>query len=333
MERCRQVEMKTRKSAFILMEMVLAVIVIILAVVMIRGENGKARDKISVIIPNSDDNQWAAFRYGLKMAAEDQGVELFVVNTEGALSAEEEKEIIEREIGNGADAVIVQPVPGEGTEEMLKQIGKKVPVMLVEYAASADRKDSELSITGPDNYAMGVTLAEKLLEDYRGNIDGKTLRIISGTNGSEAVIKRVQGFRDTLEGMDVEINWSVSRSFFRGGGENFLKTRPKTDFVIALDDNSLIAAGKCSAENDLHGALVYGIGRSTEAVYYLDTGNAECLVIPDEFNMGYQSMTEVAEALRNYFYKIQSRTISYKAIRTEELFTEENQKIIFTMSQ
>ena len=64
--------------------------------------------------------------------------------------------------------------------------------------------------------------------------------------------------------------------------------------MAALDDNSLTAAGECSASNNLHGAVVYGIGNSTEAVYYLDTGSVECLVVPDEFNVGYQSLTEMA---------------------------------------
>ncbi|MFR2836002.1 MAG: hypothetical protein ACLTCI_04085 [[Clostridium] nexile] len=36
------------------------------------------------------------------------------------------------------------------------------------------------------------------------------------------------------------------------------------------------------------GELLYGIGQSTEAIYYLDKGIAECVVVPDEFNVGYQ---------------------------------------------
>ena len=71
----------------------------------------------------------------------------------------------------------------------------------------------------------------------------------------------------------------------------------EADFVIALDDESLVKAGTASEENNLHGAVVYGIGNSTEAVYCLDFGSAECLVVPDEFNVGYQSLTEVAESL------------------------------------
>ena len=57
------------------------------------------------------------------------------------------------------------------------------------------------------------------------------------------------------------------------------------DFVIALDDNSLTAAGECAAANNLHGAIIYGIGNSTEAVYFLDTGAVECLVVPDMWDI------------------------------------------------
>ena len=78
---------------------------------------------------------------------------------------------------------------------------------------------------------------------------------------------------------------------------------------------------------------MYGIGNSTEAVYYMDTGFAECLVVPDEFNVGYQSLTEAAESLKHSFPKMQDRTVSYTVIRRDTLFSKENQEVLFTMSQ
>ena len=70
-----------------------------------------------------------------------------------------------------------------------------------------------------------------------------------------------------------------------------------------------------------------------EAVYYLDTGIVECLVIPDEFSVGYQSLTEVAKNLNHFFHKMKNHTLSYTVLHREELFAEENQEILFTMSQ
>ena len=105
------------------------------------------------------------------------------------------------------------------------------------------------------------------------------------------------------------------------------------DFVIALDDSSLVSAGEAAAANNLHGSLVYGIGKSTEAVYYLDTGIAVCLIVPDEFNMGYQSLAEMSKKIKRSLYKMKGDTVSYTVLRQDNLFSKENQELLFTMSQ
>ena len=105
------------------------------------------------------------------------------------------------------------------------------------------------------------------------------------------------------------------------------------DFIIALDDDSLTAAGEGAAANNLHGAIVYGIGNSTEAVYYLDTGAVECLVVPDMFHVGYESLTELMNKLEKAFYEYENQEISYTIMRKENMFSKENQEVIFTMSQ
>ena len=117
---------------------------------MLLDRNGKEPYKVSVIIENSEDNQWAAFRYGLRMAARDRLTEVSVVPTEGIMTLEEEKELIKQEIYNGADGLILQPVPGSDTEEMLKKIEKKVPIMLVGSAAAVEEAET-FPVTQPDN--------------------------------------------------------------------------------------------------------------------------------------------------------------------------------------
>lgn len=324
--------MKNSKKIFILTEIALGFMVIILAFIMIREKNGRDLKKISVIVQNSDDNQWAAFKYGLEMAAQDKEVEVFVVNTGNIMTIEEEIDIIQDEIENGADAVIVQPVSCADGENLLKKVRNKVPVMLVECATVNDEEVSVFPVIKPDNYAMGQALAEELLKDYNGNIEGKTLGIVTENPDSEASARRRQGVEDALKDSGAKICWSVAGAY-EENKEAALEIQPKADIVIALDDDSLAVAGECSVYNNLHGALIYGIGNSTEAIYYLDTGIAECLIVPDEFNVGYQSLSETADRLGHYFYKMKSKTVSYAVIHREELFSPQNQEIIFTMSQ
>ena len=324
--------MKNNHKMFILIEGALAVLVLTLAGVMLSGNTSRNRDKVSVIVQDSDDNQWAAFKYGLQMAAADQEIEMFVVGTEGVMSVEEQESVIEQEIDNGADAVIVQPVPGTDAEAMLKRIEHSVPVMLAGSTASLEKEASALPVTEADNYEMGKTLAEEVLKDYGGNLKGKKLGIVTQTSESEAAVNLRNGFESVTEDTGAVTVWAVEGSFGEED-EISLDTLPKVDLVIALDDNSLTAAGAGAAANNLHGAVVYGIGNSTEAVYYVDTGCVECLVVPDAFNVGYQSLTEVAESLRNYFHEAGDRTVSHTVLRRDDLFSKENQELLFTMSQ
>lgn len=324
--------MKNGKRLFVFIEMALAAMVLMVALLMLRERRENGLEKVSVIVQNSDDNQWAAFRYGLEMAAEDYGVEVFVVSTGQSLTADEERELIETEIGNGAGAVIVNPVPGKFTMDMLKEIDARAPVILVESEAGESGASGLFPVVQPDNYEMGKLLAEELLRDYGGDIRGMTLGILSRTGESQASEERERGFRETLEGTGVKICWTL-RSF-RGEEEHDpLSVQPAVDVVAAFDDDSLTAAGECATAGGFSGAYIYGIGHSTEAAYYLDTGVAECVVVPDEFSVGYQSLAAAAGKLAPQFGGDREKMVSCTVIRRDTLFTEENQEILFTMSQ
>ena len=151
--------MKKGRKIFIITEAVLAVMMCLVAITMLWERRGENLDQISVIVRDSDDTQWSAFKYGLRMAAEDSGVEMFFVSTGEELTVEEQQQMIQTEIDNGADAVIVQPVPG--AEEMLLKMERKIPIMLVGDAPDV----SELPAVAPDNYDMGTALAKELLKD------------------------------------------------------------------------------------------------------------------------------------------------------------------------
>lgn len=323
--------MKNSRKVFILVEAALTVMALIAIMIMLGEKDGKGLQKVSVVVQESDDGEWNAFKYGLRMAAEDQGVEMFVVSAD-EMTTEEQEELIRQEIDNGADAVIVQPAPGEKTEKMLKKLEKKVPIMLVECAAGKDGEKSEIPVTEADNYEIGIALADELINDCGENLNGKILQIYSQKTDSEGIINCEKGLKKRLKDSGIEVQWSRAASLDENV-KNSLNEQEKADFIIALDDSSVVQAGEYAQAGKLKGAVVYGVGRSTEAVYWLDTGKVECLVVPDEFNIGYQSLTETAKTFKNSFYKMNSKTVSYTVIRQDTLFSKENQRILFTMSQ
>lgn len=321
--------MMNNKKGFVLTEVILMIMVIGLALMMISGQNKKALDKVSVILENAGDSQWSALKYGLKMAAEEQGIELAVVDVEEGLDAEAQKKVLEREIEDGADALIVQTVLDKNDQEVLKKIEKRVPVMLVGYEAEKGETRYDLPVIKEDNYEMGQALAEEMLKDFEGNIEEKKIGLLLASTDSNMLSSREGGFKDALEDKNANI-LELSLDSFLNREEN---TESKVDIVIALDDSNLTAIGEYLASSQPHGELLYGIGQSTEAIYYLDKGIAECVVVPDEFNVGYQSLSEVARKLDHYFENMKKQTVSYSVIRKETLFSKENQELLLTMSQ
>ena len=321
--------MMNNKKGFVLTEVILMIMVIGLALMMISGQNKKALDKVSVILENAGDSQWSALKYGLKMAAEEEGIELVVVDVEEGLDAEAQKKVFEREIEDGADALIVQPVLDKNDQEVLKKIEKRVPVMLVGYEAEKGETRYDLPVITEDNYEMGQALAEEMLKDFEGNREEKKIGLLLASTDSNMLSSRECGFKDALEDKNANI-LELSLDSLLDREEN---TESKVDIVIALDDSNLTAIGEYLASSQPHGELLYGIGQSTEAIYYLDKGIAECVVVPDEFNVGYQSLSEVARKLDHYFENMKKQTVSYSVIRKETLFSKENQELLLTMSQ
>ena len=60
--------MKNGKRSFILTEIILGMLVVILAFFMLYNKNEDKTERIAVIIPDIEESQWSAFKYGLKMA-------------------------------------------------------------------------------------------------------------------------------------------------------------------------------------------------------------------------------------------------------------------------
>lgn len=193
-------------------------------------------------------------------------------------------------------------------------------------------KKSAIPVTEPDQYDMGVALAGKLLENNNGNLRGKKIGIYTESSCSGADSKREKGVRDTLKDSGAKILWSVSRD--EGIKKKvILQSQRKVDIVLALDDTSLVEAGEAAKQNNLSGAIVYGIGNSTEAVYCLDTRWAESLIVSDEFTAGYQCVAETVKKLRTSFYQMENQKVPYTILTRQNLFSQENQDLLFTLSQ
>ena len=323
------------KSKFYFSVLILVFLVIIAwtSYVMINGEKEEKPYRISVIVNDSSNDRWIALHLGLVQAARDYNVDLNYVSTEKLASVKEEMELIDHELKNGAEGIIVQMFSSEVDEQKIAEIDQKAAMILLESDISPE---DQYTLAGPDNIKIGKSLADAVKQDFGENLVRKKIGILSGNQRQFSMQQRLQGLKDELEKEAVDIIWEIAQAKgteIEKGTE--LEQMEAVDILIALENDETermvdyLQTGKLVEEN----CFLYGVGCSEKAVYYLDKGVIKTMVIPNEFNLGYQSMEAVVKQLEYHLEKAEGSQVDYLVVNRMNLYEEENQKVLFPIVQ
>jgi len=296
------------------------------------GRNEKSHS-VSVIVNNSNSDRWISLRQGLEQAAKDYNMDLNYVSTGELSSPEEEIALAERELENGAEGVILQMVSSDVDLGEWTDLKEKAAIILLETDI---KTEGICTYVGPDNRALGQALCEILKQELGETMEGKKIGILSGNQNQLSMQQRLQGLLEGLEGTAAEVAWNMDNKELQEREE-----RQQSGMTEAVD--AVIALGNDETErmiDYLWGAgyigntcLLYGVGCSEKAVYYLDKGMIHALVVPNEFNMGYQSMESMAKQLRYHMTDTENSLTDYLMVDRENLYDTEKQKILFPIVQ
>lgn len=304
-----------------------ALIAVVTGFMIRESGNPVSPEQIQVIIDNSSDNRWVQFIAGMQKAAEDQNVKLTVVPTDRFHSIAQEKELVESAVSAGADGVILQLISDKNAAVMLEEIGGKIHVELVDEGES-EAMGYIAGIVSPDHKAIGKTLAEEVAALYPGALGSGTIGVLQENSSSSAMKQRAEGFTQALEEKGGQIAWILEPSDSSRTMKEMLADREPPDILVALDNTSLETAGEYAAAQTKE-ILVVGTGTSAKAIYYLDSGAVQSMVVPEDFMMGYQSVTDLTNYIRRSTFLPQVRDVAYRVVHRDTLFAEENQGILF----
>lgn len=288
---------------------------------------------VSVIVNDSNNDRWIAMREGLEQAAKDNSIQLNYVSTGVLSNEEEEKTLIEREVENGADGIVVQLVSSEDTYAVFEKIDPSIPVMLLETDAVSE---GVYSVTAPDNLWIGEALAQTVLDDYGTSISDRKIGILCGNQNQLSMQQRLGSVQKILKDKNIEPAWVLSDI-----GEDLSaalitkQAEDPVDILITLGNTETeTAVDYLQADTSYKKTFaIYGEGCSEKAVYYLDRDVIKTLVVPNEFNMGYQSVHAIAKQLQYRLSGSESTTVGSLVINKQNLYDEENQKILFPIVQ
>ncbi len=322
-----------RNTTFFWVVIILISIIIISVYSMVKTSQEEDAYNVSVVVSDSGNDKWTAFKKGLEDGAKDRNVRLNYVSTPVFNTLEDEQAFIDREISAGADAVITEFVSGVDTESVVNDISGKVVLVL----AGTDA-DSEVDVEGkfaviePDNYEVGRAIGNEILLRNNEGLESLSIGIIAGNYEKNSIRARYQGLTDILKTKGCSITWEVKNSSEPITAVKSAYENKPVDIMIALDDDGLYIATDIFGESK-KSFQVYGVGCSPTNYFFLDRGRIISMIVPDEFLMGYQSIESVVEKLDHKLIPMTDITVGYKVINKDNMFDEENQKYLFTVVQ
>ena len=312
-------------------ELALGMAVVVLMFLMFR--EGPPAQRVAVILTDSESGAWASFRAGVKAAAADRGLSVVFVNTEGMEDGAGLRAVVWEAYADGAQALLVQPPPGDEAAAALQEAAKRIPVLLVQSACSSD---TGLFCVAADGEAMGRALAAQMAEDYGGALAEKTIGILGEEAPNATEQAALCGLCAGLAESGGRVLWTRGVPPREEEAAAVAAAAPYVDLAAALTTRTLELAGACAEDKSLRGTALYGIAASEKAYYYLDHEFVRGLIVPDGFAMGYRSLGQLADALahpRRRTAALHDERTAWRPLRRKELFDEENQELLFAYEE
>ena len=279
---------------------------------------------VSVILDNSSSDRWSAFKEGVEQGAEEHYIHLNMVSTSKLLNMEEEYTLISRELENGADGLIVE-LCWEDEEGIFAGTTVSKPVVLVENSVQSTNLYTTVA---PNHFKLGKAIGEALLAGEGSS--SLQVGVLAGNRENNSLQQRRAGLENALANTGVSVEWVLyedellSNSMLKG----YLEAHP-VDVLVTLDNEMTERAVDFLLEYGELSTRLYGEGRSEKAVYYLDKGLIETLVVPNEFYMGYRSVELLAQKMGYHVTDTEQDEVEYLVVTRENLYEKDVEKVLF----
>lgn len=240
---------------------------------------------------------------GAKAAAElVPNINIKCVGPETPYSVEEQIQLVEQAITDGADAILITPADSKGIVPAIEKANKAgIPIATPNTKAYGG---DVLTWIGVDNYTVGYQLGKALCDSLKG---AGNVVLIEGTAGNSTSTERVDGYKAAIkEYPGITLLDSQPADFNREKGmtvmENFLQRYDKIDGVGSINkDMTMGAIEACKA-----------VGRMDQMVHVTFDVDADCLDAIDAGDILITGAQEEKSQVANAIYACMLAINGYK---------------------
>jgi ribose transport system substrate-binding protein len=320
---------RKRKQTVVVLLLLVVLSFLLLLSDTLTNEKDKGIYNISIITTGKNSEGLMIMKQGIDQAASEMNVNVSFVTLSEDNNYVEQTELITREIKNGTNAIIISPLDYEKMVEPIEDAMKKIPVVLIE---STVKSANVLRSISCDNYKLGISLAEEMLSsgEVKSNI-----AIVKNNFECSSVKERYDGFMSVMNNTQNNcVFWEIQgdkQATYHNEAKRLLDEN-NIDAIVTFDSDMLegIAQAKkelSSINKDKSAIGIYGTGSTSRIISFLEDKVINATAIQNEFNIGYLAVKTAKNKINGK--NIENSTISSTVINTNNMYSEENQKLLF----
>ncbi len=310
---------KVEKYIFIACGVMIVILWILSSTDLILKEEIEEVYRISVIVNDSEEENWEYFQRGMEYAADQYHVETNFITLYDGISQRKQNEAIAREAEGDAQILIVCPVNAQEFQEFLVENSlKEKPILTLKRKVQSDKVIASIR---SDETERGKMLGEMIAEDAK---EEETVWIGINNQKQEMYQEFCESLQETLQSYGIESNLSVWNE--EEELEDVLE-RQETIFVGADTDTTKLLAEKKQETDE---EKIYGNGINASIVHNLENGRINGIAVVDETSMGCLTIANAVKLLQGD--KITDLMIDQYAIPSSEVYSKQYEQVLFPIS-
>jgi ribose transport system substrate-binding protein len=295
------------------------------------GANREEKKNVALVLGMRHGDYWKTVYSGAETAAREYGVNLSFLAPDDEEDVKGQVNQVAQALEDGADALILAPNDDVALAGAVNEAALKVPVIALDSNVNSSKLKSYI---GTDNYEAGRKAAEELIRLMEGK--SSRIGIMGFVQGTQKAEMREKGLLDTLakhpEIAIVEKEYSFSdQKLATQLTQAMIDTHGRLDAIVALNSIATLGVAEGLEKLGLKGSVkLIAFDSTVQELELMQEGIIHATVIQNPFSMGYLGVRHAVEAMAGDKVPAVVDTGS-KVVRQEDMFTPENQKLLFPL--
>lgn len=234
--------------------------------------------EMSVILREADSSILSTTRQGMEQAAADLNVELRFLSPTADNSAEEQIQLLQREVEAGASAILLIPADRTSMADAVSAAAAKSSLVTLETDMTAQGARGCISV---DNAAVGQILGQAALN---GVSAGGTVLLLDSAGGDNGIREQLEAAAALLEAEDRQVLICRRTENLSADLTAALSSSP-VQAIVAFEASALERAVEVAQSSDRF-PLLYGTGSTSAIAAGLEENDVTAIVAHNAFSAG-----------------------------------------------